>query len=205
MVYETAKPRVSRLKHSLVPFFHELIHRSLTNSISMHLDVAFMARTDSAKELGHHSVLAQHMGCTEPVSRTLVPNIQRRFEDQGAPLVGSRSIERPRGGLAQADKHGQLTRQESSKGDTEDAKRLVRTRRTISQERSSPIFGGTVKVSTELPLFWSLSLAQLTDNRSTMRRVVTVLYRPKLWNNKTRQHCSHGTGSYGQQKLWRWV
>ena len=204
MVYETAKPRVPRLKHSLVPSFHELIPRSLTNSLSMRLDVGFMARTDSAEDLGHHSVLAQHMEYTKPVSRTLMPNTQRHFEDQGAPLVGSRSLKRPRG-LAQADKQGQLIRLELSQGGTEDPNGLARTRRTISQERLSHISGETVRVSTNFPLFCSLSLAKLTDNRSTMRRVVTVLYRPRLWNNKTRRHCSHGTGSYGQQKLWRWV
>ena len=205
MVHETAKPRVSRFKHSLVPFFYEPIPRSLTNSHSMHLDVAFMDRTDSAKKLGHHSVLAQHMEYNKPISRTLMPNIQRRFEDQGAPLLGSRSTERPSGGLEQADKQGQLTRLESSKGGTEDAIKLVRTRRNISQDHLSQIFGGTVVVSMIYPPSWSLSLIQLTDNRFTMRRVVTVLYKPRLWNNKTRQHCPHGTGSYGLQKLWRWV
>ena len=205
MVHETAKPRVSRFKHSLVLFFHELIPKSLTNSHSMHLDVAFMDRTDSAKELGHHSVLAQHMEYTKPISRTLMPNFQRRFEDQGSPLLGSRSIERPRGGLGQADKQGQLTRLESSKGGTEDAVKLVRTRRTISQEHLSQISRGKIMVSMIFPPFWSLSLIQLTDNRFTMRRVATVLYKPRLWNNKTRQHCPNGTGSYGLQKLWRWM
>ena len=205
MVHETAKARVSRFKHSLVPFSHELISRNPTNSLSMHLDVAFMDRTDSAKELGHHSVLAQHMKYTKFVSRTLMPNIQRRFEDQRAPLLRSRSIERPRGGFAQADKQGQLIRLETSKGGTQDANRLVRTRRTISQEHLSQISGGTVIVSIIFPLFWSLPPVQLTDNRFTMRRVVTVLYRPKLWNNKSRQHYSHGNGSYGLQSLWRWM
>ena len=179
MVHETAKPRVSRFKHSLVPFFHELIPRSLTNSLSMHLDVAFMDRTDSAKELSHHSVLAQHMKYTKFVSRTLMPNLQRPFEDQRASLLRGRSIERPRRGLAEADKQGQLIRLESSKGGTQDANRLIRTRRNISQEHLSQISGETVMVSMILPLFCSLSLVQLTDNRFTMRRVATVLYRPK--------------------------
>ena len=205
MVHETTKPRISRFKHSLVPIFHELISRSLTNLLSMHLEVAFMDRTDSAKELSHHSALAQHMKYTKFVSRTLMPNIQRRFENQRAPLLRSRSIERPRGGLAQADKQGQLIRLESSKCGTQDADRLVRTRRTVSQEHSSQISGGTVIVSIIFPLSCSLSPVQLTDNRFTMRRVVTVLYRPKLWSNKTRQHCPHGIGSYGLQKLWKWV
>ena len=205
MVHETAKPRVSRFKHSLVPFFHELIPGNPTNSLSMHLDVAFMDRTDSAKELGHHSVLAQHMKYTKSVSRTLMPNIQRRFEDQRAPLLRSRSIERPRGGLAQANKQGQLTRLVTSKGGNQDANRLVRTRRTISQEHLSQISGGTVMVSIVFPLFWSLSQVQLIDRRFTMHRVAIVLYRPKLWNNKTRQNCPHGTGSCGLQSLWRWM
>ena len=169
MVHEPAKSWVSRFKHSLVLFFHEMIPRSLTNSLSMHLDVAFMDRTDSAKELGHHSVLAQHMKYTKLVSRTLVPDIQRRFEDQRATLLRSRSIERPRGGLAQADQQGPLITLQSSKGGTQDANRLVRTRRTISQEHLSQTSEGIVMVSMISPLFWSLSLVQLTDNRFTMR------------------------------------
>ena len=171
--------------------------------LSMHLDVAFMDRTDFAKELSHHSVLAQHMKYTKFVSRTLMPNFQRRFENQRAPLLRSRSIEHSRGGLAQADKQEQLVRLETSKGGTQDENRLVRTRRTISQEHLSQISGGTVMVSIMVPPFWGLSPVQLTDNRFTLLRVVTVLYRPKSWNNETRQHCLHGTGSYGLQSLWR--
>ncbi|KAM0806297.1 hypothetical protein BDR22DRAFT_828377 [Usnea florida] len=112
----------------------------------MHLDVAFMDRTDSAKEFGHHSVLAQHMKYTKFVSRTLMPNLQRPFEDQRAPLLRDRSIERPIRGLAEADKQGQLIRLEPSKGGTQDANRSIRTRRTISQEHLSQISGETVMV-----------------------------------------------------------
>ena len=120
----------------------------------MRLEIGFMARTDAAKDIDHRSVLAQNMENTRTVSRTLKPDLKRRFKNQTAPPVGNRMIPHPREGFTQADELGDSIRLEPSQGSTEDSGRSVRAmRQTMSPGALSKDVGESVRVSPNLNLF----------------------------------------------------
>lgn len=133
----------------------------------MRLEIGFMARTDAAQEPNHRPVLSQNMEYTRTVSRTLKPDLERRFTDQAAPPVGTWMKKRPRG-IRQADEQGDSIRLEFSQGGTGDSDRSTRAiRQTISPGPPSKDSGESVKVSTNPKFFgdYSWLMSHLTDTR----------------------------------------
>ncbi|KAF6221378.1 hypothetical protein HO133_002233 [Letharia lupina] len=107
---------------------------------------SFMARTDAAQEPNHRPVLSQNMEYTRTVSRTLKPDLERRFTDQAAPPVGTWMEKRPRG-IRQADEQGDSIRLEFSQGGTGDSDRSTRAiRQTISPGPPSKDSGESGKI-----------------------------------------------------------
>lgn len=98
MDYGAAKLRINRLGLSSVPCLKHLITSSLTDSLSMGLEVAFMTPTDAAKDLDHRSMPFQNMEYTRTVRRTVKPALGRSFDSQVAPQGASHTTDRPRGG-----------------------------------------------------------------------------------------------------------
>ena len=124
----------------------------------MHLDIGFMARLDPVEDLGDRSALAQNMQYNKVVSRTLKPDLERRFADQDGPPTGTRTIKHPRGIFTRVDEQENLTMlQELSQGDIMHLGRSIRTtERTMSPRPLSRHSGERVPVSTNLAVMGDL-------------------------------------------------
>ena len=120
-----------------------------------------MARTDAAENLDDQSMLASRMQYTRVVTRTLKPNLQRRFADQANSPADTRIVKRPRESFTRADEPKRLiTSEELLQGDIEDSGNSTRaTGRKISLSKDS---GGSVRVSTNLGSTGNLSCSSYT-------------------------------------------
>ena len=172
----------------------------------MHLEMGFMFCTDAEKDLAHRPVLDQDMEYTRTVSRTLRPNLERKAKTQAAPPVGAQRTKRPREGFTQAEQQGDWIRLDLSQGDTvASGGRTSSMRRTMSPRPLSKDLGDIGKVGTTYDLCRVLNLTNLISYRYTIHREVTAFYQPRLLKRTTRLPYSHGTGSCGQEKRWRWA
>ena len=154
MVYEAAKLRVNRLRHSSVPCLEHLITSSHTDSLSMGLEIGFMTPTDAAKEPNHRSMPPHDMGFNRTVQRTLKPNLGKCFDSQAASPRVTHSRKRPRGVFTQAYEQGDSSRLGLLQGFTEKPGRSEEAvRQTMSRRPFSKYAGGSITVSINPNLF----------------------------------------------------
>ena len=123
-----------------------------------------MARPYPVEDLGDRSALAQNMQYNKVVSRTLKPDLERRFADQAGPPAGTRTIQHPRGIFTRADEQKNLTiSQELSQGDVMHLDRSMRTTEgTMSPRPLSRDSGERVPVSTNLAVMGDLKSSPYT-------------------------------------------
>ena len=128
-----------------------------------------MARTDHTTDVDDGPVLAQNLEYTRIISRKLMPDLERRFQDQTDPPVGTWTTKRPRGDFVKADEQENSIRLEDlSHGVTEDSdKWTMALKPTISQGHLSKDSGGGDRVSIDLESFWGLIVTDLTSYRYT--------------------------------------
>ena len=152
MVYEAAKPRLNRLRHSPVPCVKRLNLRSFADCLSVCLEIGFMARTDNAKDFEDRSMLTQNTKHTRTVSRILKPDLERHFPDQDGLLVGTRTIKRPRGGITRENEREDLIRlEEVMLGKSKDLGKSTRAMKwTMSPRSFSKNSEESARVSTDV-------------------------------------------------------
>lgn len=155
MVYEATKPRLNRLRHSPVPSLDALILWSFTNRLSVRLDIRFMARTDAAKDHEDRSALVQNMEYTRIVPRVFNPEFEKYSADRCDPVVGTRTIKRPREGFIKADKSQNL--EDFSHDDAKNTSKSTRAMtRTMSSKPFSKDLEESYRVSTKFGMLKDL-------------------------------------------------
>ncbi|CAD6568308.1 MAG: DNA binding protein [Alectoria sarmentosa] len=101
---------------------------------SMRLDIGFMARTDTTKDLDDRPVLAQNMEYTKFVSRALKPDLEMRPNINGAGSMSAQMTKSLRGGFTRADEQGDATGRASLHDGAEGLDRSMRAKgQSISQ------------------------------------------------------------------------
>ena len=204
MVHETAKPGLNRFRHSSVACHNFYSRCDLTDWLSVHLDIGFMARpgpvdpVDPVEDLGDRSALAQNMQYNRIIARTLKPDLEKRHADQAGPPPGTGTIEHRSGIFTRANEQENLTMlQELSQGDIMHLGRSMRTtERTMSPRPLSRDSVERVPVSTNLAIMGDLKSspytkqthATLSSDSLLPTQIMETHDRPALptWNWKLR-------------------